>query len=407
MNTDADVSTCPPDEGCLQASKTRLSRVLVLLLSLTAGFSVANVYMAQPLLDAVARDLGVRAADIGLVVTATQTGYALGLLFLVPLGDIINRRRLILIQIILSASSLLAAGLSDRFYLLLASLAAVGLMATVVQVVVAFAATVASPAERGSVIGKVTSGIVLGILMARLFSGVMSDLAGWRSVYLISASMAILIAGALAVMLPRHNQSPAPCGYLELLGSVPRLFMSETVLRVRSVLAMLIFAAFSILWTALVLPLSEPAIGFSHTQIGLFGLAGIAGALAAARAGQWADAGKGQQATGIALLVLLVSWVPIAWLYTSIGALVIGIILLDFAVQAVHVTNQSMILAERPEASSRLVGGYMVFYSIGSAAGAFASTTVYGWAGWNAVCILGTAVSLTALIFWRMTRSSA
>ncbi|WP_434155549.1 MFS transporter [Pseudomonas sp. JZ134] len=400
MNTDTNVSTCT----AARPRQERLSRLLVVLLSCTAGASVANVYMAQPLLDAMAQDLGVGAAHIGLVVTATQIGYALGLFFLVPLGDLINRRRLILVQILLSACFLLLASVADRFLALLASLAAVGLMATVVQVVVAFAATLARPEERGSVVGRVTSGIVLGILLARLFSGLMSDLAGWRSVYMISAALAVVLAGALALMLPRHNRDARPVSYLSLLCSVPRLFMSEPVLRVRAVLAMLIFAAFSILWTALVLPLSEPEMGLTQTQIGLFGLAGVAGALAAARAGKRADAGKGQQTTGIALLLLLLSWAPIAGLHASIAVLVLGVIILDFAVQAVHVTNQSLILAARPDASSRLVGGYMTFYSIGSAAGAFASTAAYGWAGWNGVCVLGAAVSLSALLFWYLTR---
>lgn len=400
MNTDTNVSTCT----AARPRQERLSRVLVVLLSCTAGASVANVYMAHPLLDAMAQDLDVGAAHIGLVVTATQIGYALGLFFLVPLGDLINRRQLILVQILLSACFLLLASVADRFLALLASLAAVGLMATVVQVVVAFAATLARPEERGSVVGRVTSGIVLGILLARLFSGLMSDLAGWRSVYMISAALAVVLAGALALMLPRHNRDAKPVSYLSLLCSVPRLFMSEPVLRVRAILAMLIFAAFSILWTALVLPLSEPEMGLTQTQIGLFGLAGVAGALTAARAGKRADAGKGQQTTGIALLLLLLSWAPIAGLHASIAVLVLGVIILDFAVQAVHVTNQSLILAARPDASSRLVGGYMIFYSIGSAAGAFASTAAYGWAGWNGVCVLGAAVSLSALLFWQLTR---
>ncbi len=262
MNIDTNVSTCT----AARPRRERLSRVLVVLLSCTAGASVANVYMAQPLLDAMAQDLGVGAAHIGLVVTATQIGYALGLFFLVPLGDLINRRRLILVQILLSACFLLLASIADRFLALLASLAAVGLMATVVQVVVAFAATLARPEDRGSVVGRVTSGIVLGILMARLFSGLMSDLAGWRSVYMISAALAVVLAGALALMLPRHNRDARPVSYLSLLCSVPRLFMSEPVLRVRAVLAMLIFAAFSILWTALVLPLSEPEMGLTQTR---------------------------------------------------------------------------------------------------------------------------------------------
>lgn len=192
--------------------------------------------------------------------------------------------------------------------------------------------------------------------------------------------------------------------YWQLLRSVLTLFAEERVLRVRAVLALLIFAAFSILWTSLVLPLSAPPFSLSHTAIGAFGLAGAAGALAAARAGRLADRGFGQRTTGIALALLLISWLAIRYGDQSLFPLIIGIILLDLAVQAVHVTNQSMILSIRPEARSRLTAGYMVFYSIGSAAGSIASTSIYAYAGWGGVCWLGAGVSAIALLFWAATR---
>jgi predicted MFS family arabinose efflux permease len=166
---------------------------------------------------------------------------------------------------------------------------------------------------------------------------------------------------------------------------------------------MLIFAAFSVLWTSMVLPLSAAPLALSHTHIGLFGLAGIAGALAASRAGRWADKGLGQRVTGIALVLLTLSWLPTALLHTSLLALVLGVLLLDFAVQAVHVTNQSLIFAARPDAHSRLVGAYMCFYSLGSALGAAAATHAYALWGWGAVCGLGAGISAVAWVFWRVT----
>ena len=154
----------------------------------------------------------------------------------------------------------------------------------------------------------------------------------------------------------------------------------------------------------MVLPLSAPPLSLSHTQIGLFGLAGIAGALAAARAGRWADQGLEQRITGIALALLALSWIPIAFAETSLLALIVGVVVLDFAVQAVHVTNQSLIFAARPDAQSRLVGAYMCFYSLGSALGAVAATQVYARWGWVAVCLLGGSISVVALGFWLWTR---
>jgi len=181
------------------------------------------------------------------------------------------------------------------------------------------------------------------------------------------------------------------------------LFIQERTLRIRSFLAMLIFADFSILWTSLVLPLSTPPFALSHSAIGAFGLVGVAGALAAARAGKLADQGYGQRTTGISLALLLLSWLFIRYLEHSLIALVIGIILLDLAVQAVHVTNQAMILPLRAEARSRLTAGYMVFYSIGGASGSIASTQMYAYFGWGGVCLLGASISAFAFLFWAMT----
>ena len=182
------------------------------------------------------------------------------------------------------------------------------------------------------------------------------------------------------------------------------LFRGEPILRTRAVLALLIFASFNVLWTPLALPLGAPPFSLSHSAIGLFGLAGVAGALAAGRAGRLADRDLGQWTTGLSLGLMLAAWLPIALMGVSLRALTVGVIMLDLAVQAVHVTNQSLIFAVQPEARSRTVAGYMVFYSIGSAAGGIASTSVYAVAGWTGVCGLGAAINVTALLFWAATR---
>jgi predicted MFS family arabinose efflux permease len=380
------------------------SRRMALLFAVACGLSVANIYYAQPLLDALAREFGLPHSSVGIVITVTQLCYALGLFLLVPLGDLQNRRKLIPGMMLLSVIALIVAGTAGSTAVLFAGLAVVGLLAVVTQTLVAYASSLAAPSERGQIVGLVTSGVVIGILLARTFAGALTDIAGWRSVYLSSAAMLFFVACILLRSLPREHRDQPRLNYVQLLQSVLALFMQERILRIRAILALLIFASFSILWTSLVLPLSRPPLSLSHSAIGSFGLAGAAGALAAARAGRWADMGFGQKTTGIALGLLLLSWLPIGLLHRSLLLLVFGILLLDMAVQAVHVTNQSLIFNVRPEARSRLTAGYMIFYSIGSASGSIASTAVYSYFGWTGVCTLGASVSALALLFWACTR---
>ncbi|MFE6136100.1 MFS transporter [Bacillus sp. NPDC057893] len=381
-----------------------MSHALALLFAAACGMSVANIYFAQPLLDQLSNEFSINHSIIGVVITVTQIFYGVGLLLLVPLGDLLNQRRLIVGQMLLSTTALVIVGTASSSMVLFAGMALVGLLAVVTQTLVAFAATIASPTERGRVVGIVTSGIVIGILLARTFAGILTDVAGWRSVYLFSAALMLLMVFMFMKMLPNVEREVKSLSYPQLIRSVLALFIQERTLRVRSVLAMLIFADFSILWTSLVLPLSTPPIALSHSAIGAFGLVGVAGALAAARAGKLADQGYGQRTTGIALALLLISWLFISYIEQSLIALVIGIVLLDLAVQAIHVTNQTMILPLHTEARSRLTAGYMVFYSIGSAGGSIASTQIYAHFGWGGVSLLGASVSAFALLFWAMTR---
>lgn len=381
-----------------------LSSRMIFLFSLISALAVANVYSAQPLLESIAASLQVSTGTIGTVVTATQSGYALGLIFLVPLGDCVNRKKLVITQLLLSVLALITAAVAPDLMTLLCAMLLVGLMAVVTQLMVAWAAMLASPEQRGQVVGSVTSGIVIGILLARFVSGMIADLAGWRAVYLTAACLLLLISLILAKVLPATAGQTRRTSYPHLLLSVFRLFLTEPQLRRRGILALLIFAAFSMLWSSMVLPLT--ALSLSHTQTGMFGLAGLAGALAASRAGAWADLGLGQRATGLALALLTFSWLPIAALHTSLLLLIFGVILLDFAVQTVHVINQSLIVGARPEAASRLVGAYMCFYSLGSALGAIAATQLYTHWGWQAVCYAGAAVSASAFLCWSGVRHS-
>ncbi|WP_412174715.1 MFS transporter [Aneurinibacillus migulanus] len=384
-------------------SDSTMSQSMALLLAIACGMAVANIYYAHPLLDALSSDFSINHSTIGIVITITQICYALGLLFLVPLGDLLNHRRLIFGQMLMIIIALVIVSFAPSKVVFFIGIATVGMLATVTQTLVAYASTLSSPAGRGRIVGLVTSGVVIGILLARTFSGILTDLGGWRSVYLTSAALMLIMVSLLYRKLPDVEFKRSSLSYPKLLRSVLLLFAQERILRIRGVLALLIFTAFSIVWTSLVLPLSAPPYSLSHTAIGAFGLAGVAGALAAARAGHLADRGLGQRTTGIALILLLASWLVMSLISYSLLALVIGVILLDLAVQAVHVTNQSIIFTVRPEARSRLTAAYMIFYSIGSATGSIASTNIYENFGWNGVCLLGASVSTLALLFWAIT----
>lgn len=383
-----------------------LSSAMALLLALACGLSVANIYFAQPLLDAMAQDLGIAPAAIGMVVTFTQIGYAFGLILIVPLGDLWDRRRLIVGQIALSATALVVVGTASSTAVLLAGLTLVGVLAVVVQILVAFAATLATPDGRGRAIGAVTSGVVGGILLARFASGALADIGGWRTVYLVSAGLMLAMAILLLRVLPRGpHAAMAGSSYLSLLRSTAALFAEEPILRERALFALLIFADLNVFWTSIVLPLSAPPFELSHTAIGLLGIAGFAGALGARNAGRLADLGWAQRTTGLSLMLMLAAWGAIACLHVSLWFVVAGVIMLDLGLQAVHVTSQSLIVAARPDAASRLVGGYMVFYSIGSAAGGIAATLAHAMMGWSGVCMLGSGISAAALLVWVINAS--
>jgi predicted MFS family arabinose efflux permease len=395
-------------------AQASMPAAMVALFAAGSGVSVANVYYAQPLLDLMAADFGIAVGAAGGIVTATQVGSALALLLLVPLGDRMPRRRLMLMQLGVLCLALLCAANAKTAAFLVGAMLVVGLLGTAMtQGLIAYAATAAAPGERGRVVGATQGGVVTGLLLARVLAGGVADLADWRAVYLLSAAAMLALGLLLWWRLPPQPAPVRPLPYDRLIRSMLALLHEERTLQVRGGIAFLMFAAFGIFWSALVLPLSAPPYGMSHTAIGAFGLAGVVGVLAAGRAGRLADRGLGQRTSGIALVLLVLAWVPLGlalapWLSisipTRIALLAFGIVVLDLAVQALQVINQSMIFTVRPEAHSRVVGCYMMFYAAGSGLGAVGGTAVYASGGWSGVCLLGAGVSLAALAFWRMTR---
>ena len=377
----------------------RLSPLLVATMAAATGIAVASNYYAQPLLPTIARAFGLSAAGAGFIVTTAQLGYGLGLLFLVPLGDLLERRALVVGMSLLTAAGLFITASAPSIRVVLAGTALTGLFSVVVQVLVPFAATLAAPEERGKVVGTVMSGLLLGILLARTVAGALANLGSWRIVYWVGGACMILVAAVLQRALPRHHETVG-LAYPQLMHSVAALFREEPVLRLRALLGACTFGAFSVLWTSMGFLLAARPYGFSPGAIGLFGLAGVAGALAASGAGRMGDRGQGARATGWGLALLVASWGFLALAGHSLAALVAGILILDLASQGVHISNQAAIYRIRPEARSRLTAGYMTVYFAGGAAGSLLSTSAYGRAGWPGVAVVGAVVSGLGLGVW-------
>ncbi|AIR63651.1 MFS transporter [Cedecea neteri] len=376
-----------------------LSPALIVLMSVATGLAVASNYYAQPLLDTIANAFSLSVNQAGFIVTTAQLGYAAGLLLLVPLGDMFERRGLIVFMTLLAAGGMLITATSQSLWMMILGTALTGLFSVVAQILVPFAATLAAPEKRGKVVGTIMSGLLLGILLARTVAGLLASLGGWRTVYWVASVLMALMALALWRGLPQVKQD-SHLNYPQLLTSIFSLFIKNSLLRTRALLGCLTFANFSILWTSMAFLLASPPFNYSEGVIGLFGLAGAAGALGARPAGGLVDKGKGHHTTTIGLLLLLLSWAAIAFGQFSAIALIVGILVLDLTVQGVHITNQSLIYRMMPEARNRLTAGYMTSYFIGGAAGSLISASAYQHAGWNGVCIAGASVALLNLVVW-------
>ncbi|WP_245721758.1 MFS transporter [Nocardia crassostreae] len=374
------------------------------VLALVCAVAVATIYAIQPILEAAGGELGLSSGALGVLVAAGQIGYFAGLVLLVPLGDVVNRRRLIVVHLMLTAlGSAMVAG-APNGVVAVAGLAVAGVFAVVVQVTVAYVAAVSEPGERGRNIGAVTSGVVLGILGVRMLAGVLGEVVGWRAVYAVLAVLCVALAVTVRVKLAADERDYRAGGYGRVVAGLGRAVWTDRLLLGRGVIGLFLFASFGVLWSGLALPLGAAPWELGTAEIGLFGLAGLAGALGAGRAGRWADAGRAQAITGWSLGLLTVSWVLIACLGVSLWVLVAGIILLDFAVQAVHVSSQHLLTAAHPSRASSVIGAYMAFYSVGSALGAVTTTWVYSGWGWVASCGAGAVYSLLALAVWGLTR---
>jgi predicted MFS family arabinose efflux permease len=376
-----------------------ISRRLTLVMAIASGMAVANLYYAQPLLHSIATTFHSSASTTGLVVTLAQVGYALGLLLIVPVGDLLDRRKLILGVLGLAPLALVVTGLSPSLGFLTGASLAVGLTSVVAQVMVPFAASLAADAERGKVVGTVVSGILFGILLARTVSGIVADLTSWRFMYYLAAGAMALLVLLLMRELPRDTAKP-PMSYGEMLRSVGQLLLTERVVRFRSAYGALAFATFSIFWTTVSFVLAHPPYNYSDTVIGLFGLIGAAGAMMASAAGRLADRGLTRAATGVLTVTLAGSFVLLRTADHLLVTMILGIIILDVAVQGLHVLNQSEIFLSAPHARSRVNSAYMTSYFLGGAAGSAGGAAIYQAYGWSGVCWLGFGLAGLAFLAW-------
>ncbi|NUF26490.1 Predicted arabinose efflux permease, MFS family [Gilliamella bombicola] len=376
-----------------------LSGYLVFLMAFAIGITIASNYYAQPLLHSITNNLHIKVENAGSIIMVAQFSYAVGLLFITPLGDKLERKRLIIILMILSTCGLMVSALSQNIWMLIIGTAMTGLFSTVAQVLIPFAATLSRPEHRGKIVGTLMSGMLLGILLGRTFAGAISTIADWHDVYWIATGIMAIVTLLLWASLPSYR-CDININYFKLLWSIALLYKQEPTLRIRSLLAIISFALFSLLWTPLAFLLTNAPYHYSDFIIGLFGLAGAAGAMGSPIVGKLSDKGKGFIATTIGLCLLLLAWLPLSLAQFSIFALIFGVILLDLAVQVTHVSNMNAIYQIRPEARSRMNTGYMVCYFIGGMLGSVGSTYLFSHYGWIAIIIASTSLAILGIICW-------
>jgi predicted MFS family arabinose efflux permease len=367
------------------------------VMAVACGITVANLYYSQPLLAEMARQFGVSPRHMGIVSALTQIGYALGLLFFVPLGDVLERRRLILVMLGGSIVALAAVALAPGFAWLAVASLFLGAATVTPQMIVPLAAGLTPPEQRGAVVGRVMSGLLIGILVSRTVSGLVGARLGWRSIYWIAAVTSPLLAILLRRVLPLSRGS-VQMSYSQLLRSLGRLFLKEPLLRDSCIFGAAGFGAFSAFWTTLAFFIAAPPYGYGSSAAGLFGLAGAAGAMAAPVAGRLADARGPRLAIGAALVIMLLSYAVLAALGYQLWGLILGVILLDLGAQSNQISNQARIYSLPAEAHNRLNTIYMVSFFIGGAAGSWLGALAWSRWGWNGTCAVGAGLLIIGLV---------
>jgi len=375
----------------------KLDNFLVLVMAAASGITVANLYYIQPLLVEIANSFHVTQVSVGFVAMLTQIGYALGMLSILPLADIKEKRLLIVTMLLCSACALMFMFFSFNITVISIASFAVGFTSVVPQLIVPFAAQLAHPKERGKIIGTVMSGLFIGILVSRTFSGLVGEYWGWRNVYLIAAALMIILAILLSRMLPLCPPTSS-MKYKELFTSMVSLTKSLPLLREASLNGALMFAAFSAFWTSLVFLLEGSHYHMGADAAGLFGLIGVTGAMAAPIVGRIADKRSPKFTLGIGMMAVLLAYICFFAFGFKLWGLIIGVIFLDLGVQSCQISNQARVHALNDKARNRLNTVYMVSYFTGGALGSYLGSYSYAHFEWYGVCVLGLLTQLIAIV---------
>ncbi|MEP0982957.1 MFS transporter [Leptolyngbya sp. FACHB-17] len=381
---------------------------LVWMMAIASGATVANLYYNQPLLAKIAQQFGVSAAEVGVIPMLTQIGYAIGILFIVPLGDRMERRRLIVLVTGCAAIALLLAALSTNLVGLSLASFAIGASTIAAQILVPFAAQLCQPEERGKIVGRVMGGLFIGILVARTLSGFAGEIIGWQAIYGFASGATVLLAIVLAKQLPRY-QSSLKMTYPTLLRSMLELIQRDPILQATSWIGAMSFGAFSAFWSTLVFLLEQPPYQYGSDIAGLFGFVGIAGAVAAVVVGKIADRRSPGFTLKIGVLMTIAAFLVVWAFGKQLGGLVLGAILLDLGVQTSQISNQATLYSLPAEYHSRLNALYITLYFVGGAIGSYLGTYAWNRFQWSGVCAIGFGMMLLAGLglYWRQQRLTA
>ncbi|WP_026882601.1 MFS transporter [Clostridium akagii] len=384
-------------------NKPVLNNLLIMVMAIACGLTVANLYYIQPLLGDIAKTFNVSEISVGYAAMLTQLGYAVGMIFILPLGDIKERRNLITVMLGFSIVALTSMFFSHNIFMLIISSFAVGFTSIVPQLIIPLAAQLSNPNERGRIIGTVMSGLLIGILVSRTFSGILGGYLGWRIVYIIAAIMMIILMVALRKLIP-ICKPVSSIKYIELLKSMIQLIKTQSVLREASINGAMMFASFSAFWTSLIFLLESSHYNMGSQAAGLFGLVGISGALAAPLVGKIADKKGPRFITKISIILVIISYIFFLLFGFKIWGLILGVILLDLGVQSGNVSNQTRVHSLNEEMRNRINTVYMVSFFLGGALGSFLGSYSYAHFGWYGVCIFGITTQIIAVIVHRAAK---
>jgi predicted MFS family arabinose efflux permease len=373
-----------------------LTSLTLWIMTIATGLVVANLYYNQPLLEDIARTYHTSRAKAGQVSVLTQIGYATGLFFLAPLADMVKRKRLMVIVFAFIILSLLLTALAPTINVLIFASFLIGATSMIPQILVPMAAHLAKPNERGKKIGVIMSGLLIGILLSRTFSGYIGEYFGWRAVFYTAAGIMLLMWLMVGLFLPEVEPDYKGT-YKQLMASLAHLVKHEPKLRLAALRGALCFACFSAFWTTIVFLLKQN-FNMGSSVAGEFGLVGAFGAIAAGLMGRLSDKMDAYKLSGFTLLLILISFIIFIFSAHSIAGLIIGVIVMDMGVQATHISNQSIIFTLKPEARNRINTIYMVTYFIGGSVGTFFATQLWKSYQWNGVCITGITISVITLV---------